>query len=341
MPWDLIGLGAAKSALSDMLRSGRVPHALMLTGPKGAGKFALSTALAQALNCLSPDEDLSPCLNCASCKKTAAMSHPDFMVVEPSGAAASLRIDDIRALRSSLAFRPFEGKSKVAVVRGAETFREDSGGALLKTLEEPAPDTVIILNALSESAVLQTLVSRCVRLRVPPLPRPRILSALLERGLPPDQAALLAGLSGGALGAAMAMDGAEAEGVWKGLDVVLSLKGRPGALSAALEWTAELTQEKDKARRKDEPKPSARPLQELIVSCLRLWHRDVAALAATGQPGRLLGPMASSAQFAWAKSLTSEGSAAFEKALGSLADSLARGLKADIVFENFWLDVLE
>jgi DNA polymerase-3 subunit delta' len=341
MPWNLLGLEGVKAALSDMLLAGRVPHALLLTGPAGAGKFSLSMALGQALNCLSPAPDMSPCLECASCRKTAGLTHPDFMVVEPKGARGTILIDDIRALRSALNYRPFEGRLKVAVVRGADTFKEDSGGALLKTLEEPTPNTVIILNALSEAAVMATLVSRCVRLRVPPLPRAVVLEALTRAGQSPDRAALLAGLSGGALGAALSLDGDMAEKAWRDLDGVLGLKGRPEALAGALDWTADLSAVLEKLKKKEDSRPEARRLQNLTLDCLRLWLRDVAALAATGEPARLLGPPASSAQWAWAKSVTAEAALAFHRSLERLADGLARSLRLEIIFENFWLDVLE
>jgi DNA polymerase-3 subunit delta' len=342
MPWALLGLERIKAALTDLLRQERVPHALLLTGPAGCGKFTLSLALAQALNCAAPDPaDLSPCLECPSCRKMAANSHPDLVILEPKGRLGVIPIDEVRALRSTLAYKPFEARRQVAVVRGAERFREESGGALLKTLEEPNPGAVIILNALSESAVMPTLVSRCARLRIPPLQRELILKAMAERGHPPDRAALLAGLSGGTLGAAMGLDAETAERIFSEIDTLLGLSGRPGALSAALDWTKGIADEIAKLKKREETWPRARDLQDLAVACLRLWHRDVAVLAATLNPGATLGPPASSARFSWSRTMTAARSRSFERAVERLADGLARPTRLEIVFENFWLSVLE
>jgi hypothetical protein len=178
-------------------------------------------------------------------------------------------------------------------------------------------------------------------LKIPPLPKAEVAAALDGRGLPPERAALLAGLSGGALGAALGLDPDLCDEAWRGLDVVLGLKGRPGALAAAIDWTGEFTASLDKLKKRDDAAAQTRLVQELTLDCLRLWHRDVAVLAATGDPSKLLGPPASSAQWAWAKTLTAETSGRFERGLGRLADGLARSLRLDIVFENFWLDVLK
>jgi DNA polymerase III delta' subunit len=341
MPWPLKGLEAVKAALGDMLRSRRVPHALLLTGPEGCGKLSLSTALAQALNCRQPDPDLSPCLKCPSCLKIASMNHPDFTVLAPKGKLSLIPIDEVRELRSSLAYRPFEGLCKVVALRGADRFREDSGGALLKTLEEPVRDTVLILNAPSERSVMATLVSRCVRLRLPPLSRPAIREALAERGTAPEAAELLAGLSGGAVGAALALEPKAALWTWTELDRLLGLKGRPDGFSAALAWTRAFCDEVGRLRKSEPTWPASQERLRLVVGCLRLWLRDVAVLAATRDQGRLLGPRPSAAQLAWAGGLTALGMAACERAVGRLAEILTRPLRMEIVFENFWLDVLE
>jgi DNA polymerase III delta' subunit len=341
MPWALLGLDQVKASLTDMLRQERVPHAILLTGPAGSGKMSMSLALAQALNCQSPDPDFSPCLDCESCRKIRALTHPDLLVLEPQGRMGVIPIDEIRALRGVLGLTPYEGKSQVAILRSVERFKEESGGALLKTLEEPSSSVFIILNALSEAAVMPTLVSRCSRLALAPPPRRLLISALAERGRSGAQAALLAGLSGGAMGAALEMDAAAAEAAYFGLDAVLGLSGRPGALSAAIRWTKELSEEIAKLKKMEQAWPRTRALLDLMVSSLRLWHRDVAALAATGDPAALLGPPATSAQWAWSKTLSAKKSRLFELSVERLAAGLARELRLEIVFENFWLAVLE
>ncbi|MDR1657496.1 MAG: hypothetical protein LBT47_08075 [Deltaproteobacteria bacterium] len=341
MPWPLIGLDHVKKVFSDMLEASKLPHAILLTGLTGCGKYSLSIALAQALNCYAPDHDFSPCLKCESCRKTQSLNHPDVTVLEPKGRLSLIPIDDVRDLRSSLKFKPFEGRYKVAIIRGADNFREESGGALLKTLEEPTPNTILILNAISEAAVMATLVSRCVRIKVPPLPRTSIVKALTERGLESRHGALMAGLSGGTMGEALNLDAQKALTVWDELDALFGLYGSQEGLDAAFDWTSKLASEIAKLKKKEETFVQSQSLLELILKTIRLWWRDTTILAATGENWRLLGPSPSPAQTAVAKTLTAAKFTQAERYIERLADGLGRAMRLEIIFENYWLDVLE
>ena len=156
MPWGLGGLGAATSALSAMIGSNRLPHALLFTGPKGGGKNTLDRALAAAVNCAAPASAGSPCGHCLSCQKIARAIHPDLRTRAPEGAANIIKMESVQALRAEMAFRPFEGRVKVFIVREADRLTSDSGNALLKTLEEPPPDSILILTSASEAEVMAT-----------------------------------------------------------------------------------------------------------------------------------------------------------------------------------------
>ncbi|MDR2945376.1 MAG: DNA polymerase III subunit gamma/tau, partial [Candidatus Adiutrix sp.] len=141
MGWGLMGLESVTAALETMMASGRLPHALLLTGPRGGGKNSLARALAAALNCASPEAGGGPCGHCPSCQKIAKDVHPDLRTLAPTGRSRQIKMEDVQTLRADMAFRPYEGRVKVFVIREADRLGNEAGNALLKTLEEPPPDS--------------------------------------------------------------------------------------------------------------------------------------------------------------------------------------------------------
>ncbi|MFN3477301.1 MAG: ATP-binding protein [Candidatus Methylomirabilales bacterium] len=135
--------------------------------------------------------------------------HPDVRVIEPEAGKMKLGIDQIRELLTEVALKPYEGRRKVFILEKADRVTEEGENALLKTLEEPAGETLLILVTSNLSALLPTIISRCQEVRFPPLP-PGPLAAFLEkkRGFPPERARLLAYFSGGSVGLALKMDDA-------------------------------------------------------------------------------------------------------------------------------------
>ncbi|MDR2350678.1 MAG: DNA polymerase III subunit [Deltaproteobacteria bacterium] len=356
MPWTLTGAELPKKTLSAMMARGRLPHALLFTGPAGGGKFTMALDLAKAVNCLSPFPDGSPCGICVSCAKTRNLTHPDLSLVFPKGKAARIPIDDIRNLREYLAFKPYEGKTKVAIVRGAERFSEESGGALLKTLEEPTPDTLLVLTANSAGNVMTTLVSRCLSMRIPPLSREEILKALkYEKDLEGDKAELAAGLSGGALGAALGMDEDMAWFVWTRIENVFKKQRGLPRLTAAMKLSAAFAEELEKLKAvKDDPDyVRANEFLDLFCASLRLWFRDAAVIASLGPKNfapdggendlrRFIeGPAPSEVQIRFSRSVSPKRLNDWDKAVSRLSDSVSRYINADLVFRNFWLSVLD
>ncbi|MDR3135277.1 MAG: DNA polymerase III subunit [Deltaproteobacteria bacterium] len=341
MPWQLVGQERAIATLTDMVRSQRLPHALMFYGPTGTGKYTLALDMARAINCESPGLDLSPCLECRSCRKIANGSHPDVLTVTPKGKLNLIPIDDIRELRQNLSFMPFEANCKVAIIRRADRFIEEAGGALLKTLEEPTPDTLLILTAESPSSVMETLVSRCVKIKLAPVPRAQVVEALNKRGFGLKATFVLAGLSGGALGAAISSDSGRTTAIWDNIDHIFSCEGKGQYLQAAFDWTAELATEIDNVGKNDEDPLARANYVSLCVNCRRLWWRDVMVLAATGNWGSLLGPPPSVTQKKWARIITARMICRLEEAMARLTDGLGRPMKVALLIENYWLDVLE
>lgn len=156
-------ISSHKSLLLKQIAQQTLPHALLITGVAGAGKFELATWLTQALLC----QELSrlaqtnkvPCQQCKGCHLAKQASHPDLFQVELT--ANNVGVDQVRALSHFLEKTAQFGQHQVAIVQQADKLTESAGNALLKTLEEPTENSFIILIANDEQRLLPTLLSRC------------------------------------------------------------------------------------------------------------------------------------------------------------------------------------
>jgi DNA polymerase III subunit delta' len=147
----------------------RVPHALLLSGAEGLGSDAFAARLAASLLCHQPHADAQACQRCRACAARAAGSHADFYEVRMLEKKASIGVDQIRALAADLALTPQSGQRQVALIYQADRMTVAAANALLKTLEEPSADTVILLHSERIGALLPTILSRCqkITLRAP------------------------------------------------------------------------------------------------------------------------------------------------------------------------------
>ncbi len=230
------------AALRGALRCGRVPHALLFSGPRGLGKFTLARMFAQAANCERLTDDF--CGQCEPCRRIgllanpeplieqgltergesadAAMvermplilqTHPDVWALVPDPvrlrtpvARPMLRIGQIRAMQRAAYFTP-QGKRRVFILDGADTLRWDVANVCLKILEEPPSTSTLILLAPSPSSLLLTIVSRCLQFHFAPLETSDVEKLLAEHtGRKPADGKLAAQLAEGSPGLAMAMD---------------------------------------------------------------------------------------------------------------------------------------
>ncbi len=199
-----LGNAGVVEILRRAIKQDRLPHAMIFAGPVGVGKRTLAHLLAQLLNCLSPEEG-DACGACRSCRKILSDNHPDVRELVPDG--AFIKIDQVRELIGEIAFQPFEGRSRVAVLDGADQMRLETANSLLKTLEEPPSRTFLILVTTNPYALLGTIQSRCRMLQFGGIPRDRIehyLIHMIQRSR--AEAQLAAAFSNGSLGAALSFD---------------------------------------------------------------------------------------------------------------------------------------
>jgi DNA polymerase III subunit delta' len=261
---EILGQDWVVSHLKTTMAAGRLSHAYLFLGPKGVGKASTARALAAALNCAQPEADGDACGACPSCRRLAAGTHPDFLVISPEESKAQINIEKIRELRRLTGYPPLGGGWRVVLIRPAEALsavNDAAANALLKTLEEPPPRHLLVLTARGEADLLPTIVSRCHKLAFAPLPSALIIRELeSRRGLPRSQAALVAALSGGSLGQALDLDPAT---LVQQRDQVLSDLGQlsRGSAGAVLEWAQRLTKN--------------RPDLENFLLLAQLWYRDL------------------------------------------------------------------
>jgi DNA polymerase-3 subunit delta' len=205
--WPVVGHDWAVALLRSSLSAGRIAHAFLLSGLPQIGKTTLAITLAQALNCTEP---AAPCGQCRSCRKIAGGVHPDVRLITSEGASGSIKIEQIRALQHQAMLAPYEGRYRVFIVLQMEQATLEAANSLLKTLEEPPAQVVMILTAIHSRSLPRTVVSRCQCLELRPIATPLIETTLRGRGVTPAQAQLLARLSGGRLGwAIQAVENAE------------------------------------------------------------------------------------------------------------------------------------
>ena len=206
--WQVVGQDRVVSLLQRSLETGSLAHAYLLVGPPHVGKMTLALNLAQALNC--PAEE-RPCGECASCRKIASAGHSDVQVIrllapdEDSAEAKLISTEQIKEMQHSASLPPFEGKCKIFIIEGAELLSTEAANRMLKTLEEPISTVVFILLAVNDRLLPATVVSRCQRLELAPLPVAEVESALNSRwDIASPKAGLLARFSHGCLGWALA-----------------------------------------------------------------------------------------------------------------------------------------
>lgn len=178
----LRGLEAFQDSLDAVARGGRRHHALLLTGMRGSGKRTLAKALARGRLCRADEATRGAfgCSSCGACGRVARGQHPDVSVVEREAGKTRVSVEALRQLVDDLRLGSLEGGGRVAILADADRLAREGQNALLKTLEEPAPATTLILTAERPEGLLDTVRSRCERIAVPALSTAEVARFLRE-----------------------------------------------------------------------------------------------------------------------------------------------------------------
>lgn len=201
---------------------GRLPHAVLIQGTEGQGEFEFGLAAAQSLLCEKPRGDGGGCGSCPACNWFLQRNHPDFRLLVPESLAPEsggegadparkerrseqIRIEQVRDLSGFLAIGTHRAGFRVILLYPAETMNPNTQNALLKSLEEPPPETVFVLVTARPEGLLPTVRSRCMKFVLPPPGGARALAWLKEQGVARPEAAL-AEAGGAPLGALRAAE---------------------------------------------------------------------------------------------------------------------------------------
>jgi DNA polymerase-3 subunit delta' len=237
----IIGHERQKDILRRAVSADRLAHAYLFEGPEGIGKRLMALALVRAIFC----ENGNGCGDCAPCRKVDHNNHPDLHLFEPDG--KQIKIEQIRELQRELSFRPLEAKKKVCLIDQADKMNPSAANSLLKTLEEPTDNTLIILLSSRPEALLVTVRSRCQRLPFSRLPQKNIEEALQNnRDLDPRSAHVLAALAEGSFLRALGRD--QDFYLEKRREILKSVTGlSPASILPLLELAKEMATEKEQA----------------------------------------------------------------------------------------------
>lgn len=212
MQWNnIIGHKQVITQLCLMQQEDRIPHAMLFCGTDGVGKFLVAEALAAAILCHAPVHNQA-CGHCKACRALAAGTHPDFFQIQPESetkAAPAIRIEAVRKLQEEIARIPLLSERRVVIMQEADKMNEAAANCLLKTIEEPSGQIVFILLTSRPSALLDTIISRCMRVEFGILQPEELVVILHQQGIEEPLAGKLASIADGSVSKALAMQDEE------------------------------------------------------------------------------------------------------------------------------------
>ncbi len=200
------GQESAIATLRQALTHNRLGHAYLFTGPAGVGKKHAAVTLAQALLCSEKPRE-EGCGTCPNCVSVVAGTHPDLFLIAPGTGKRDVTIDQVRDLQRLLGLRPVRGGKKIALVDDAHLLNPAAQSALLKILEEPPGDALLILLTVNSATLSRPLLSRCQQVRFTALPVAIVEDLLVRKyGKDPATAHTFALYSRGSIGRAVTLD---------------------------------------------------------------------------------------------------------------------------------------
>lgn len=203
--WDIVGHEHSIDILRRTLAAQQVRHAYLFVGPQRIGKSVLAQRFAQTLLCTGGEDPQrspqDPCGVCLSCRKVLHHNHPDVHIIKKPADKQFIVIEQIRELQSDAARRTLEGRRNVFIIEDAQEMNAQAANCLLKTLEEPEPDVILLLTVPDAGLLLPTILSRVQQIPMQLLTAAQIQSALEEKWeVESSEAVLIAALAAGRMG---------------------------------------------------------------------------------------------------------------------------------------------
>ncbi len=210
---DIIAQNKAKAIISEQIKNNKIPHAYIFMGEDGIGKNTTALEFAKILNCTINDytkTDIGACNHCIACEQINKRSYPDLHIInfekqaeileEDLDKQKTLKIDIIRYMQKKVYMKSAEGRWKVFILEPAEKMTTAAANCLLKTLEEPPENTIIILVAKHKETIPITIASRSQTVFFQPLPSNEIASYLQQQhSLSSENAVKIANMSDGSI----------------------------------------------------------------------------------------------------------------------------------------------
>jgi DNA polymerase III subunit delta' len=329
------GSKAAIAALSRAIENGPA-HAYLFTGQEGLGKGMVALEFAAALNCAA---ETRPCRECRSCRDALSLRHPDVEVIQPGGIcddsehrdhseSRDLRICQVRRLERVLALAPYVGAWRVAILEQADSLTIEAANAFLKTLEEPPPNTVLLLLSDREEELPETILSRCRRISFATADRETVCRALIERGAARADADRIAALAAGRIG--WAIRALQDETLLSRRDRYLdeAVSVAHGSRSERFTWASRAA-DRDLSIRKDYGNQ---------LDTWQTWWRDVLAVQAGGAQ-RVVNADRRATVEEESKLYTAPEIVSFLKALAVVRGHLDQNVDPQLALENLMLDL--
>jgi DNA polymerase-3 subunit delta' len=315
----LKGQDHATAVLRRAVASRRVPHAYLFEGPEGVGKRAAAYGLAMALCCaVEPGEG---CGACEPCRRIGAGLHPDVPLFAPEG--TQILLDQAQAIVALAQTRPHEAAARVIIIDDADRLNLNAANGLLKTLEEPAAGTHIVLVTGAPDRILPTIRSRVQRIRFRPLPAEALVALLVAaHGVDERRAAVAAALAEGSVARALRAASAGDDALW---GAVASLREAAGARQVGRIFDAAVAVAADK-----EDKQALPPMLALLA---RLYRDGLVTAAGAPELALFREPAAELAPL---------GTARLGKALAALVEAdgaLAANMNAVVAVERLLLEL--
>ena len=316
--------------LKTALEENKISHAYIFHGEDESGKMMLAESFAQAILCEGSPEDRQDgdcCNQCRSCLQAESHNHPDIIYITHE--KASIGVDDIRTqLNSDIMIKPYSSERKIYIIDEAEKMTEGAQNALLKTIEEPPSYAVVILLVNNITALLPTILSRCVQLNLRPVAKETIKKLLMEKYQTPDYLADISAMfSGGNVGKAIQFAASEEFDQMKRTVIALVTKVFDLRSYEILEKIKELSEDKTR-------------ITDYLDLCT-MWYRDVLIYKATADDRTLLFGQEVREIRDQANSLSYERIEKIMKAIDKAKVRLKANVNFDIVMEMMLLTIKE